>query len=413
MRVLVATDYYPPFIGGAHRQSALIARFLADRGHEVVVATPWHAGFAREEDDGGVRVHRVRQLRSVGPLGRRRGQRHQPAFPDPVTTVALRRIVRRFRPDVVHAYGGIAFSAAAALLGTEIPLVLVARDYGYGCPTRTLVRDGAICTGPSLARCLPCAAGYYGRPKGLVAVLGLRASQRLLRHRLAAMSSVSTYVRETVDRDFLHGAPLPSVVIPSFREQEDLVPATGGDVVRRLDAIGAPFILFVGALRREKGVLELLEAWGRLPARPPLVLVGTVERDTPASLPDGVTVIEGATVEEVAAAWDRALFGVLPSLWPEPLGSVVYEGMSRGRAVIGTRPGGHVDMIEDGTSGLLVPAGDVDALEAAMRRLVDDPALRERLGAAARERAGRFTASRSIPQIEGLLREVVGGGGAR
>ena len=41
--------------------------------------------------------------------------------------------------------------------------------------------------------------------------------------------------------------------------------------------------------------------------------------------------------------------------------------------MIGTFPGGHTDLIEDGVDGLLVPAGDVVALGRAMRRLVDDP----------------------------------------
>ena len=49
--------------------------------------------------------------------------------------------------------------------------------------------------------------------------------------------------------------------------------------------------------------------------------------------------------------------------------------------MIGTRPGGHEDMIEDGENGLLVPAGDSEALAVAMSRLIEDAALRERLGA--------------------------------
>ncbi|HEY3522906.1 MAG TPA: glycosyltransferase, partial [Candidatus Limnocylindrales bacterium] len=71
--------------------------------------------------------------------------------------------------------------------------------------------------------------------------------------------------------------------------------------------------------------------------------------------------------------------------WPEPLGLVVHEGMSRGRAVIGTRPGGHADLIVDGESGLLVPSGDAVALAAAIARLLADPALRARLGTSGRQ----------------------------
>jgi glycosyltransferase involved in cell wall biosynthesis len=101
------------------------------------------------------------------------------------------------------------------------------------------------------------------------------------------------------------------------------------------------------------------------------------------------------------------MFGVMPSLWPEPFGSVVHEAMSRGRAVVGTRPGGHVDIIEDGRSGLLVPPGDADALREAMVRLIEDTDLRDRLGAAAAVRAQRFTAEAVIPQFEQLYERVL------
>ncbi len=67
------------------------------------------------------------------------------------------------------------------------------------------------------------------------------------------------------------------------------------------------------------------------------------------------------------AAWDRAMFGVMPSLWPEPFGATVAEGMNRGKPVIGTTLGGHVDMIGE-DAGLLVPQGDVGALAAGDER---------------------------------------------
>jgi glycosyltransferase involved in cell wall biosynthesis len=107
------------------------------------------------------------------------------------------------------------------------------------------------------------------------------------------------------------------------------------------------------------------------------------------------------------AAWERCLFGVIPSLWPEPLGSVVYEGMSRGKAVIGTTPGGHTDMIASGETGLLVPAGDVPALTQAMRDLIDQPALRESFGRAAQARARLFTASVVVPQFERVYQGLI------
>jgi glycosyltransferase involved in cell wall biosynthesis len=112
------------------------------------------------------------------------------------------------------------------------------------------------------------------------------------------------------------------------------------------------------------------------------------------------------------AAWDRALLGVVPSVGAETFGNVVTEAMSRGRAVIASRLGGIVDIIEDGESGLLVPPGDDVALAAAIQRLIEDPLTRERLGEAARVRARRFSAAAVLPRFEALYRDVLAGGDA-
>ena len=76
MRVLLATDNYPPYIGGAQIQSHFLAAELRDRGHEVIVATVWQSGLPSTEDDNGVRVsslttaaHIARSLRgSAGSI---------------------------------------------------------------------------------------------------------------------------------------------------------------------------------------------------------------------------------------------------------------------------------------------------------------------------------------------------------
>jgi glycosyltransferase involved in cell wall biosynthesis len=140
LRILLASDHYPPFIGGAHRQTQLLAHELHQRGHEVNVATVWSGCLPEEEDDVGVRVFRLKQLRTWLPwVVHDQKQRHQPPFPDPITVAGLRRLIRRFKPDVVHAYGWFSYSSALALLGTQIPLLISVRDYGYSCATRTLV----------------------------------------------------------------------------------------------------------------------------------------------------------------------------------------------------------------------------------------------------------------------------------
>jgi glycosyltransferase involved in cell wall biosynthesis len=84
--------------------------------------------------------------------------------------------------------------------------------------------------------------------------------------------------------------------------------------------------------------------------------------------------------EEVAEALDDAWLLVLPSR-SEGMGRVLVEAFCRGRGVIGTRAGSIPDLVEDGTSGILVEDGDSAALAAALVRGLSDRALAERLGA--------------------------------
>jgi glycosyltransferase involved in cell wall biosynthesis len=81
----------------------------------------------------------------------------------------------------------------------------------------------------------------------------------------------------------------------------------------------------------------------------------------------------------------RAAVVVLPS-HREGLPMVLLEAMAHGRAVVATPVGGVPSLVEDGRTGLLVPPGDAEAVRAAMERLLGDPDLRRRLGAAAREK---------------------------
>jgi glycosyltransferase involved in cell wall biosynthesis len=78
------------------------------------------------------------------------------------------------------------------------------------------------------------------------------------------------------------------------------------------------------------------------------------------------------------------------SIVPEPFGQVVVEGMAAGLPVIASAEGGPAEVITDGVDGLLCPPGDPHALAGMLRKLEADPALRARLGAAARIRTSQF-----------------------
>lgn len=401
MRILIATDSYPPLIGGATQAGRLLAQELGERGHAVRVVTLLQPNTAAEEDDDGIPVTRLRAsvLRS-SRVSADPYRRVPPPFPDPELTYGLRRVIAEFRPDVVHSYGWLSYSCAVAA-GRSTPLLLSARDYGNICAVRTLVRHGERCSGPAIAKCLECAGSFYGRAKGTAAVVGVLAGRGLLRRRMDGLHSVSRFVEDQMRHHLLDGRDVAEAVLPDFRSADGGAPA---DV--RLPGLPERYIVFVGALRRVKGVDVLLDAWGGLDDPPALVLVGTRAPDTPAAFPDGVHVVYDAPGPAVMRAFDCALFAVAPSVWAEPLGNVVHEAQSRGRAVIGTAPGGHEDMIEDGVDGLLVPPGDVLALRAAMQRLLTDPELASRMGAVGRRNAARYTAASVVPAFEALYREL-------
>jgi glycosyltransferase involved in cell wall biosynthesis len=404
LRALIVTDYYRPLIGGSIRSVELLARHLRQRGHTVAIATSWQPGAASKEEYEGVTVYRVRDLSSrMRWISEDPYKHNPPPFADPEAAWRLRRVVRDFKPDLVHSYGWISHSMAVGLLGMDTPLLLSARDYGNICAVGTLVRKGELCSGPALGKCLDCASHRYGKAKGVAAVAGVYSAGPVLRRKVGAVHAVSRFVAGIIDR-FLRVSGHPAAVIPNFHEEErgeEPDPETMSQLPDR------PFILFVGGFREIKGIYELFEAYESLTDPPPLVLVGTMMSDSPKQFPAGATVITDVPHATVMAIWERALFGVLPTKAPEALGNVVHEAMSKGRAMIGTRPGGQEDMIEDGETGLLVPGGDAAALAVAMARLIEDRELRRRIEENALERAGAFTPEVVMPQIESLYQRTV------
>ena len=136
-----------------------------------------------------------------------------------------------------------------------------------------------------------------------------------------------------------------------------------------------PHVLFVGRLSEEKGILDFLEATDGLPR----VIVG----DGPlrARAPGAVGFVSPS---QVGAYYERAAVVVCPS-HREGYGVAAREAMAHGRPVVATAVGGLLDAVEDGATGLLVPARDPSALRAAIASLLADPDLRHRLGQAARD----------------------------
>lgn len=111
--------------------------------------------------------------------------------------------------------------------------------------------------------------------------------------------------------------------------------------------------------------------------------------------------------DDVASHLAQLSVLVHASITPEPFGQVVVEGLAAGLAVVASAAGGPAEIITDGVDGLLIPPGDVAALASALRRLHDDPGLRERLGVAGARRAEAFRPERIGPQVLSLYRSLL------
>jgi glycosyltransferase involved in cell wall biosynthesis len=337
---------------------------------------------------------------------------HHPPVPDPLGVRHLARIVRQERPDVVHAHNWIVNSALAlrrhSAAKPRFGLVLTLHDYSQVCATKRLMRAGGTCAGPSIARCLPCASAHYGRLVGPVTVAGTMAMRPWKERAIDHIVSVS---RAVADENRVPDGPTSSI-IPNFVLDSAILPEdypAAGAAEETVPALPEqPFLLFVGDLSRQKGLLTLLRAYESLgKPRPPLMLIGRRTPDTPARLPDGAEMRLEWPHEHVLAAFRRCMSAVLPSVWSDPCPTTVLEAMASARPVITTPVGGIADMVVDGKSGLLVPPGNVPGLAAAMSRVSGDGDLRTRLGAGARARVRAFTASAVAERLEAIYTRVM------
>jgi glycosyltransferase involved in cell wall biosynthesis len=159
-----------------------------------------------------------------------------------------------------------------------------------------------------------------------------------------------------------------------------------------------PHVLYAGRLSPEKGIVEFLSASGGLPR----VIVG----DGPLRphVREALGFIPPADMHEY---FERASIVCVPSR-REGFGFACAEAMAHGRPVVASAVGGLLDLVEDGETGLLVPAGDVPALRAALERLLGDPGLRGRLGAAAGQRAReRLSTDAFVRDLLGAYRDAL------
>ena len=174
-------------------------------------------------------------------------------------------------------------------------------------------------------------------------------------------------------------------------------------------------LLFLGRLGKRKGTYDLLHAIAKISGEFPnlkLLLGGDGEIDlvkgevSRLGIENHVTLLGWVSGEQKEQLLKAASIYVLPS-YNEGLPMSILEAMAAGLPIVSTPIGGIPEAITDGFEGRLVEPGDVDGLAAALRELLGNADLRQRMGAAARTKVeNTFSADIIIPQVEAIYREL-------
>lgn len=368
-RILFVTHAYPRFASDAagsflHR----LALALRAAGTEVRVLAPSAPGLASEEVIDGIAIRRYRYaprgMESLAYTGTMAEQvlgslRGKGALAGMLAagSVAVRREVDDFDPDVVHAHWWFPSGVLALAAGDDVPLMTTL----HGSDVR-------------LAR-------------------KVKLVHPLLR-RVMKRSGTVTAVSSWLAGEARAMAPKARIEVAPMPADTALFTASGGSRVPGR-------MLFVGRLNAQKGVRDLLEALSWTPRNVSLDVVGDGEdaaalkaRAKDLSVADRVRWLGAVERETLPALYRNAVAVVIPSR-QEGLGLVAVEAQLCKTPVIAYRSGGLPDVVSTEAGGILVPAGDTRALADAMMRIVKDPDLAEGYGASARATMiDRFAPSR-------------------
>lgn len=379
MKIVMVITSYHPIVGGAERQLAQLAARLTAAGHRITVVTRHHAGLPLVGHVDGVLVRRI------------------PAS-GPKPLAALRflwgaaRAVRSEAPDVIHCHS----------LHSPVLAGLLARGMGAKAP----VIAKPLCAGE--------ATHIAGKPLG-----GLRMA--LMRRGLARLVSISGEITdEALALGFERGR---IAFVPNGVDCGRFRPDATGTVGQALPS-GLRFV-FAGRFAVQKRLPLLLRAFARVAAVHPgaqLLIAGANRRAG-----DGASVggeDESADlgpllahprvhvlgqVDDMPALLAASDVFVLPSAM-EGLSNALLEACAAGLATVCTRIGGNLDIVTDGETGLMFDLDDEEGLTDCLMRLAGDAALRDRLGAAARQRVcAAFDIAQTERRLDALYAELAGG----
>lgn len=413
MRILIATDSFPPGCGGSGWSTFEVARGLRDLGHDLVILQPIRNAIDREHEYDGFRIRHWPYAAPSLPYVRNyfKNERLSARL-----AAGLRAIIRAERIDVIHGQHVLTGPPSIAAARAEhVPSVCTVRDYWPVCYWSDLILDyhrDDLCPACSPSMMTSCIRPRAGAAWPLAAAMIPYMMANLARKRRAlAGASAIVAVSSTIARDLRERAPEIAEtrldVIPNPVDVAGIAGEAASAKPPDLDQ----YALYAGKIAPNKGVAKLWTVLDRARLPFPLVIVGDgperARLEMEAARDNRPVIFKGWLPRAEALAWvQRARLLVFPSQGPESLSRVLLEAAALGVPTAAMETGGTGDIIRHEDTGLL--SHSADELGAHVERLAADPELAARLGARARAHiTATFDRSRVVARLEDLYRSLL------
>jgi glycogen synthase len=415
MKILLATDAFPPICGGSGWSTYELARGLRSLGHTITIVQP------RPRTPRGVRETAFDEFRVLEfgapapPIPYLRNYYKNEKLYDDLAEF-LSDLIGRERIDIVHGQHVMTcVPTIRAARRSSIPVVCTIRDYWPVCYWSDLIHTSeglALCPECSAAMMTRCIRPHAGAlwPLALPMIPYMRGNLDRKQHSLATADAVVA-VSSTIATD----VRARSAAMASARLE--IIPNAVN--VRRLQDSAAssnapfegPYALYLGKLAPNKGTSGLVDVVERARLDWPLVIAGdgpdrhAIARAAAQSKRDIRLV--GWVDQGSATAWmAHASILIFPSRGPESLSRVLIEASALGIPIAAMNTGGTPDVVVDEETGLL--SSSFEELADDVRRLTEDETLRRRLGDGARRHVlERFDTSVVIRRVDRLYRDLL------
>lgn len=410
MRLLFLTNFYPPASRGGYEQWCQeVGDGLRARGHEVTILTSAHErDHLKSPDPRWVRRElrlemELASLKNAAWFFTRRKKRERENLD------LLRETVKDWNPDAILIWGMWNFPRSLPALAESLMPERTVYYLGDYWPTLPSQYENYWNASPR--------SWMTGLPKLLLKPIArsIVAREEKPRLNLRRILFPSDFMR----KEFAQQGIVSTEGRVVFGAVDTTPYLEGGQTPKTNDIIS---LLYIGRLTHEKGVHTAIEAVTHLVGKNrisnvKLTIVGDGEPDyvdslhkmvERASLASFVTFLPAQPKETLPALYRQADIFLFTSIWQEPFGRVIVEAMASGLAVVGTAVGGAAEMLVHDENSLVFEAGDSTGLAQALRRLIESPALREKLGSAGRETARtKFDLRRMTDEIERYLGSLI------